>query len=178
MTVWFTSDTHFGSERILELSKRPFRDTDEMDSFIFSWWIEFFKPGDVLYHLGDFGEFTRALNWLKYLQVECHLILGNVEEDAIASGELSKERLLEMGFASVQHSTHVREIMGAKAVHRPQDCDKKHFNVFGHIHGRQTVKRYGIDVGVDAHHFQPISADEVMWYKDAIENQFDDNVFE
>ena len=66
MTTWFTADTHFGSQRTLELSRRPFKDTDEMDAHIFSWWISLFEPGDVLYHLGDFGEFGRAMDWLEF----------------------------------------------------------------------------------------------------------------
>ena len=32
--IYFTADTHFGSKRTLELSKRPFKDTDEMDNYI------------------------------------------------------------------------------------------------------------------------------------------------
>ena len=30
---------------------------------------------------------------------------------------------------------------------------EKLFNLFGHIHGRQAIKTYGLDIGVDAHHF-------------------------
>lgn len=180
MTVWFTADTHFGSQRTLELSRRPFKDTHTMDNDIFSWWIALFEPGDVLYHLGDFGEFERAMGWLKYKGVTCHLILGNYEEDAISSGEYTREDLLDMGFASVNNSLHIPELDGIFAVHRPEDCDKRPgaFNIFGHIHGRQTVKRYGLDVGVDAHHFRPVSADDVFWYKNAIENHYDENVFD
>lgn len=31
MRIWFTSDTHFGSERTLRLSKRPFNSVEEMN---------------------------------------------------------------------------------------------------------------------------------------------------
>ena len=36
--TWFTSDTHFGAERTLELSKRPFIDTFNMDMTLVSNW--------------------------------------------------------------------------------------------------------------------------------------------
>ena len=32
--IWFTSDTHFSSERTLELSKRPFKSVEEMDKIL------------------------------------------------------------------------------------------------------------------------------------------------
>lgn len=67
-------------------------------------------------------------------------------------------------------------------VHRPIDCIRDistAFNLFGHIHGRQKVKRYGIDVGVDANFFRPMSADDVVFYMNAIVNgYYDNNVYE
>ena len=36
--IWFTSDTHFSSERTLELSKRPFRSVEEMDKILIENW--------------------------------------------------------------------------------------------------------------------------------------------
>lgn len=180
MTVWFTADTHFSSKRTLELSRRPFACVEAMDAEIFKHWNEMFGCGDKLYHLGDVGEFEQGMKWLEHLGVECHLILGNYEDDDIEMGEYSKQDLLELGFASVQRSLRIPELGGIWAVHRPEDCGKRpgEFSIFGHIHGRQTCKRYGLDVGVDAHHFRPISAETVLWYKNAIENHYDGNVFD
>lgn len=55
--------------------------------------------------------------------------------------------------------------------------EKTEFGLFGHIHSRQPVKKYGLDVGVDAHYFTPIDVETVLWYKNAIENFYDNNVF-
>ena len=49
--------------------------------------------------------------------------------------------------------------------------------MFGHIHKLQMVKKNGLNVGVDCHNFKPISLEEVLWYKNAIENHYDINVF-
>ena len=34
--IYLTSDEHYGSKRTLELSKRPFKDPDQMDEVIIS----------------------------------------------------------------------------------------------------------------------------------------------
>mgnify|MGYP001387686297 CR=1 FL=1 len=53
MTVWFTSDTHFGQQRTLELSRRPFKDVAEMDNTMVKNWNNLVSPKDTVYHLGD-----------------------------------------------------------------------------------------------------------------------------
>ena len=50
---YFTSDTHFGSPRTLELSKRPFNSVREMDRTIISNWNNTVGEEDIVYHLGD-----------------------------------------------------------------------------------------------------------------------------
>ena len=48
--------------------------------------------------------------------------------------------------------------------HEPISCDNlRNQNpdvegvIFGHIHGRQKIKTFGVDAGVDANNFKPIS---------------------
>lgn len=60
--------------------------------------------------------------------------------------------------------------------HKPTDKKDNIFNLFGHIHGRQMVKEFGLDVGVDAHNYKSISID-VYFYKTAIEKHYDRDVF-
>ena len=70
--------------------------------------------------------------------------------------------------------------------HKPEDCiritdiinsNRKIMNLFGHIHEKGKVKRFGLNVGVDCHHFYPVSHDEVAFYLNAILHYYDDNVF-
>lgn len=56
MKFFFTSDTHFGEQRTLELSRRPFQNTAEMDKTIIDNWNKKVGKDDVVYHLGDFGD--------------------------------------------------------------------------------------------------------------------------
>ena len=269
--LFFTSDEHYGSKRTLELSLRPFDNTNEMDEFMIENFNKVVPEDGVIYHLGDFGDF----NNLKRLNGTHVLILGNYEinelinmyevdtdslrkfcteiesidencsndrlfriavnymhriskiinrnHDLINHDEnyykienvisritngkvkpefisklirkisLYKQYLSSYGFESIFITSHEYNYMDTmenwiviNMTHEPVDCiigkgqgPKGHdiFNLFGHIHGRQMVKRYGLDVGVDCHHFRPISFHDVLFYKNAIENHYDENVF-
>ena len=76
--VFFTSDTHFGAERTLKMSARPFRNVEEMDLALTSNWNKKIRSKDIVFHLGDFGDYNvlRRLNCLKL-----YLVLGNYEKD-------------------------------------------------------------------------------------------------
>jgi len=53
--IFFTSDTHFNHAKVLEHSRRPFRDLDEMTEALIYNWNSVVSKSDVIYHLGDFG---------------------------------------------------------------------------------------------------------------------------
>lgn len=180
--IWFTSDTHFGSERTLELSKRPFETVTKMDNTIIANWNGCIAPYDIVYHLGDFGDYE----YIKFLNGHIHLVLGNYELNDIDKGVITLERLRQMGFIVTNnlkfnldhYYNNSTETETLCLTHKPEDCDKTKFNLFGHIHGLQKVKRYGLNVGVDCHYFKPINLKEVLWWKNAIENHYDTNVFD
>ena len=63
--IWFISDTHFGHNNIIEYCRPHFASIDEMESAIIENWNKAVKPGDLVYHLGDFAwktadEFARC----------------------------------------------------------------------------------------------------------------------
>lgn len=72
---FFTSDTHFGSQRALELSKRPFVNTVDMDWTMVERWNNVVPIDANVFHLGDFGNYEMV----KYLNGHIHLLLGNYE---------------------------------------------------------------------------------------------------
>jgi len=65
----------------------------------------------------------------------------------------------------------------AYLTHKPSECKKDMFNLFGHIHGLRKVSINGLNVGVDANHFRPLSEDDVLFFKNAILNHYDHEVF-
>lgn len=148
--IFFTSDTHFGSQRALELSKRPFRDVHEMDWTMIERWNSVVKPNDVVYHLGDFGESWPA----QYLNGKIRLILGNYERD---------------GKTPIPPDVEVIEPGNYMSYYLSHEPPKIGHSLFGHIHGRQMVKPWvGLDVGVDCHNFTPVSKEDADFYLNAI----------
>lgn len=172
--IFFTSDTHFGSERTRQFSRRPFVSVKEMDDVLVKNWNNKVASDDVVYHLGDFGD----LNIRPYLHGKIHLILGNYETDAIRENA-ALEQQLKKCFASVlPHDTlTLKNGEPVYLTHKPSECKRDMFNLFGHIHGLRKVSQNGLNVGVDANHFRPISEDDVLFFKNAILNHYDYEVF-
>lgn len=182
--IFFTSDTHFGSDRALVYSKRPFKDTYEMDWTMISRWNGEIRPWDTVYHLGDFG--NREM--LKYLNGNVYLVMGNYERDEQKNSGKDLvdflNSLLESGFKSI--CSEEKEIMlpgisePIVLVHEPSKIlqDDSEFGLYGHIHGRQLVKRRGLDVGVDGHNFKPVSEEEIKFWYEAIKKHYDSEVFD
>lgn len=180
--IFFTSDTHFSSERTLILSKRPFRNTEEMDWEMIRNWNKVVTPGSIVYHLGDFGNYEI----LKYLNGNIHLVLGNYEEKerldlGISMREFS-ELLKRKGFSEVITASFYNPLKTWMA-HEPLKAKGlrsigSKYCLFGHIHGRQRIKEFGIDVGVDSNNYTPMSEEDVQFYLEALEKgYYDEEVF-
>ena len=64
MKKFWTSDTHFNQERTFKYSMRSmyFKNLDEMNREMILRWNKVVGENDIVYHLGDFGDFS----FLKY----------------------------------------------------------------------------------------------------------------
>ena len=51
--IFFTADTHFGHENVIQFDKRPFASADEMDEEMIRRWNNKVGKGDLVYVLGD-----------------------------------------------------------------------------------------------------------------------------
>lgn len=176
MTVWFTADTHFGHERTLELSRRPFATVNNMDKYMINNWNEVVAPTDTVIHLGDFGDYRKSFA----LNGKIHLLLGNYERDELRTGKMTMEKLRSFRFQEVWIKPLIEgnfEGLRVSLVHEPSHMDPDTFNLFGHIHKLQMVRRNGLNVGMDCHNFTPVDIDTVQFYKTAIENHYDEEVF-
>lgn len=168
--IFFTSDTHFGAERTLELSRRPFINVEEMDNTLISNWNSLITKNDTVLHLGDFGN----PETLKFLSgKEIYIIAGNYETDVVRKELLKDPRVKIL-------EKYIMKFKDKKIglIHEPlKKLNDVDFYLFGHIHTLAKVKRNGLNVGVDCHNFQPIDLKVVEFYMNAIDNFYDENVF-
>jgi calcineurin-like phosphoesterase family protein len=160
VTLFFTSDHHFGHGGARGLFRRPFPTTAEMDAIMAARWNETVGPNDEIWHLGDFavrqsparmGELLEALAGLK------HLIVGN--NDGAATTGLSQ-------WASVQHYAEL-QVDGTWLIlcHYPlrtwNRIGRGALDLHGHSHGRLAPLPRQVDVGVDLWDFRPITLAQI-----------------
>jgi calcineurin-like phosphoesterase family protein len=160
VTVFFTSDHHFGHGGARGLFRRPFATTAAMDVAMLTRWNEVVGPQDEVWHLGDFAvrqSAERMGELLDGLRGAKHLIVGN--NDGTATAGLGE-------WASVQHYAEL-EVDGAWLIlcHYPlrtwNRIGRGALNLHGHSHGRLAPLPRQVDVGVDCWEFRPITLAEI-----------------
>lgn len=190
MTTFFTSDTHFGHARIIELCNRPFEDVDHMNSEIVRRWNEVVSPTDSVVHLGDvaLGPIDKSLEVVSRLNGYKVLVNGNHDRPFMNRGKKRFEewhaRYSEV-FEEVTTSTAQIEILANGAVvlvsHFPYDGDSHGEDRYsedrpldmgrtllhGHTHLDNKVSRSNrgtlqIHVGQDAWGYRPVSEHEIV----------------
>lgn len=177
MTIFFTSDTHFGHARIIELCDRPFRDVDHMNEMMIKNWNETVGPDDTVYHLGDvaLGTIAESLPLVGRLNGHKILIPGN--HDRIFSGEPEKKRdRFDPEYRKVFQEIYpeiIAILFGSRTVilshfpyrgdsqendrhvdKRPVDSDRP--LIHGHIHDKRRIEGNMFNVGVDVNDFRPV----------------------
>ena len=191
MTIFFTSDTHFGHKRIIELCNRPFRDVDHMNEMLIKNWNETVSPDDVVFHLGDvaLGSIADSLPLVGRLNGYKILIPGN--HDRIFSGEPEKKR--ERFFP--EYMKVFQEIRAEAATlwlpweftevvlsHFPYQGDSqendRHVDkrpvdnglplIHGHIHEKRRIEGRMFNVGVDVNDFRPVHENVIREWIDSL----------
>ena len=160
MTIWFTSDQHFGHSNIIRHCRRPFQDVEEMDTKLLANWNSRIRPTDLVYHLGDiiFRSSRDPRGYLDRLHGKIHLIRGNHDDRTI--------KLCAARFESIE-SLRTIKIDRQKVVlchYALRVWDASHYgswHLYGHSHGKLPTQGLSIDIGVDSHDFLPWSWEEI-----------------
>lgn len=165
MTTYFTSDTHFGHEKVIEYCNRPYTSAHQMDEALITNWNENVQPTDEVYILGDvfFHKMTDAMNIIKRLNGIKHLILGNHDK------VIAKNQALMMMFDHIHPELYHTNIDGVEVAmsHYPllswKNASRGAFMLHGHCHGGIDFdpKFRRLDVGVDVHNYKPISFEQI-----------------
>ena len=153
MSIWFTSDTHFGHARILDYCKdtRPFESVEEMDETLIAIWNAQVGKQDTVNHLGDFAFMGTegTLELLTRLNGRLHLILGN--HDRVMRRPEIQARLAWSGEYLEKAIGGQRVIMFHYPIHEWNAMHHGSYHLFGHVHGSKPLHGRSMDVGVDAH---------------------------
>ncbi|MCD2325459.1 metallophosphoesterase family protein [Sphingomonas sp. IC-56] len=159
MAIFFTADTHFGDHRTINIWKRAFANTAEMDALMIARWNAVVAPEDVVWHLGDVARKAADVpGLLARLHGAKHLIRGNNDPDAVMAAE---------GWGSVGDYREL-EVEGRRLVlcHYPfRSWNGQHkgaINLHGHSHGRLKPMARQYDVGVDVHGFAPVRLEALI----------------
>lgn len=166
MSIWFTSDTHFGHTNIAgpKISRwssgyRGFNSVHEMNMAIVNGINKYVKEDDVLYHLGDwsFGGVHNILQFRNLIVCKnIHLILGNHDQHIV-----DKEiKYHDTSFNPIELFSSVQDVLTLNIgktklflshySHRVWlGSHKGVIHLYGHSHG--SIPDYGksMDVGID-----------------------------
>ncbi len=185
MTVYWTSDTHYGHRNIIDYSGRPYRtadghpDVDKMNEDLICRWNARVQPEDTVWHLGDFGMGDKKLHkgYFDRLNGKKHLIRGNHDQ--------SEQKMLQMGWLTaapylymeldgkqlyLQHvpSTHPDPYNRALPGEFTNTPHPGTYDIWlcGHIHEKWCRRGKIINVGVDQWNYEPVTLEELLTAKD------------
>jgi len=158
MTVYLTSDSHFGHTNIIKYCNRPFKSVTEMDEKMIANWNEKVSPDDDIYHLGDFSMGKESSSkYLERLNGRKHLIWGN--HDSKQTRELpqwaSSQPYLEI---NIDKTFIVLCHYAMKVWNRSH---KGALMFYGHSHNSLSGNSQSCDVGVDAFNYKPVALEEI-----------------
>lgn len=165
MADWFTSDSHFGHANIIKYdvnTRNHFKSIEEHDEYIVQEWNKAVKPGDKVYHLGDFS-FTKPEDIDKYwkrLNGRIQLVIGNHDNKGTGLN-------MDFGYYIPQHVIWLKKEKLFLSHYPHFSWPSSHHGVvhlFGHVHEAfLTVpgcKAPNLNVSCNWHNFRPLSLEE------------------
>lgn len=160
--IFFTSDTHFGDPNIIRIRKRPFANTDEMDTAMIDNWNAVVGKADRVYHLGDFAhrDCFNGAEYLEKLNGEIHLIVGNHDDILMeTAGHLftATELLSELDWQGR------RFVLCHYPMRDWPNAVRGAYHLYGHVHSaldRTPIGR-SLDVCTESHGYAPVRIETV-----------------
>ncbi|MBX9690909.1 MAG: metallophosphoesterase [Cyanobacteria bacterium] len=179
MTIWFTSDHHFGHANIIKYCERPFNSVAHMNASMVGAWNGVVAPADIVYYLGDFAmqphlvaEILPQLNGTKILIAgnhdRCHPKIGSPSkwlQAYIDAGFVSvhTEMDMEIGDQNVllHHFPYRIETEPKQKYYGQRPVDTGGWLIHGHVHNRWKLSGRQINVSVENWNFKPVSLETI-----------------
>lgn len=161
--IWFVSDTHFDHANILKFTGsdgkliRPgFTSVEHMNQTMVDNWNRVVKPGDHVWHLGDFamGNKTVIGRIVQRLHGHKRLCVGNHDNVKEAAPYFEKVVLWRIFKEHNFSCTHIPL--------REGQMRKTKFNLHGHIHQNLIDDPHYINCCVEHTNFTPLHLDQVL----------------
>jgi calcineurin-like phosphoesterase family protein len=175
MATFFTSDWHLNDSRI-EILDRPFQSVEGMNEHIIAQHNRLVAPDDTVYVLGDVIKASSDEDLSILKRFNGHLVLIRGNQDVLSGQAYARyfDRIVDEGDGMELDVRDVRCWLTHYPTRSRSDVD---LNLVGHIHGGWKVQKGMLNVGVDVHHFRPVSEDQVAFYLTAIKDVYDDDMW-
>ena len=169
--IYFSSDTHFGHDRLFVFGERGFETIQEMNEAIVRNFNSVVDDDDDLYLLGDcvLGDLETGLAMLRQLKGRIHIILGNHDTDRRVAAYEQMENVVEVVLAKkIKYKkyhfylSHYPTLTGNLEA---ESLRQVAINLFGHTHQKTNFYNdipYMYHVGVDSHNCMPVLLDDII----------------
>lgn len=190
LTIWFTSDLHFGHAAILRFADRPWWHVEEMNRGLIERWNYHVNDDDTVYVLGDFAMGDRSMNvtfagklaghkylvsgnhdhcwwggkktWREWIPLYANYFnILNSEPGPLTVDYPMEDRMLELcHFPRVDANDRYDE---RYKTWRP-DKDGKNWLLHGHTHSKEKIRQDArqIHVGTDAWDYAPVALEQLL----------------
>lgn len=179
MTIFVTSDTHFGHKNIIKYCNRPFVSIDHMDEKLIDNINTRARSSDFLIHCGDFA-FSSPRKYLSQIEAQMIILLGNHDSEDWWTKEIYYTKhhpvtvvippKLKLSGIDVQPHAFLELVYDDKLFvlchYAMRVWNASHhgsFMLFGHSHDTLSPNNQSCDVGVDSWaNYKPVTLDECL----------------
>jgi calcineurin-like phosphoesterase family protein len=155
MTLYVTSDLHFGHEKIIQFcpNTRPYKDANHMNEMMIAAWNSKVTVEDTVYILGDIGfsQPSSLVSILNRLNGEKILIVGNHDAKALKNAAFRScfKEIHEYLKTTIDGQT---VIMFHYPIYEWDQLHRGSIHLYGHVHGHDVALKgeRAMDVGVDS----------------------------
>jgi calcineurin-like phosphoesterase family protein len=161
--IYFTSDTHFGHTNIVKYSGRPFA-ARAMETALIANWNAVVRPGDIVYHLGDFAlcDVDKAIEIVKQLPGQKYLVFGNHDKAVRKDKRFLAHWIWAKDMADITVGSQ-RIVLSHYAMRVWNQSHRGAWQLHGHSHGslKEEPHMLQCDVGVDCWNQRPVSFEQI-----------------
>lgn len=153
VSIWITSDLHFGHANMLKFNprSRPFRDVDHMRDSLIRQWNELVGEDDYIIHLGDFSfkgkEYTEAI--LSQLKGKKIMLYGNHDKTLRNQISVGQFGIIWMGDYLELNINGEKVCLMHYPIASWNRVGHGSIMLYGHEHGSYQQAGRCVDVGYD-----------------------------